>query len=128
MTPSPDGGWLMELARGPEGRFEIACERVGGTVRVTGHAVLQHPREHMVQPITVVIRNAVVPYWYQTRTAKMGRHGISVVDGEHMVYAIERLRIADGSVLPRLTTGNTMAPCVIVGEKASEAIGRRHFS
>jgi len=30
------------------------------------------------------------------------------------------LRIADGSIMPRVTTGNTMAPCVIIGERAAE--------
>lgn len=35
---------------------------------------------------------------------------------------VESLRIADGSIMPRVTTGNTMAPCVIIGERAAEAI------
>jgi choline dehydrogenase len=59
---------------------------------------------------------------HQTCTAKMGRDGMSVVDGRLKVYGIDKLRIADGSILPRVTTGNTMAPCVIVGEKAAAFI------
>jgi choline dehydrogenase len=51
---------------------------------------------------------------------------MSVVDGELKVYGIERLRIADGSIMPRVTTGNTMAPCVIIGERAAEIIKARH--
>jgi choline dehydrogenase len=47
---------------------------------------------------------------------------MSVVDGRLRVYGVDNLRIADGSVLPRVTTGNTMAPCVIVGEKAAAFI------
>jgi GMC oxidoreductase len=38
------------------------------------------------------------------------------------VYGIENLRIADGSIMPRVTTGNTMAPCVIIGERAGEIL------
>jgi len=38
------------------------------------------------------------------------------------VYGIDNLRIADGSILPRVTTDNTMAPCVIVGENAAAFI------
>jgi choline dehydrogenase len=34
------------------------------------------------------------------------------------------LRIADGSVMPRVTTGNTMAPCIIIGERATAMIRR----
>jgi choline dehydrogenase len=38
---------------------------------------------------------------------------MSVIDANLKVYGIEKLRIADGSIMPRVTTGNTMAPCVI---------------
>jgi hypothetical protein len=41
---------------------------------------------------------------------------MSVVDSHLKVYGIDNLRIADGSIMPRVTTGNTMAPCVIIGE------------
>lgn len=46
----------------------------------------------------------------------------SVVDGNLKVHGVERLRIADASVLPHVTTGNTMAPCVIIGERAAESL------
>jgi hypothetical protein len=44
---------------------------------------------------------------------------MAVVDGELKVYGVERLRVADASILPRVTTGNTMAPCVVIGERAA---------
>jgi choline dehydrogenase-like flavoprotein len=44
---------------------------------------------------------------------------MSVVDGKLKVYGIDSLRIADASILPRVTTGNTMAPCVVIGEMAA---------
>ena len=72
------------------------------------------------------VRNAVIPYWHQTCTAKTGRDEMSVVDGELKVYGLSRLRVADGSVMPRVATGNTMAPCVIIGERAAEFIRRDH--
>ena len=72
------------------------------------------------------IRNGIATVWHQTCTAKMGRDAMSVVDGELRVYGIEKLRIADGSIMPRVTTGNTMAPCVIIGERAAEALLRQH--
>jgi choline dehydrogenase len=55
------------------------------------------------------VRDAAVSYWHQTCTAKMGQDATSVVDGTLNVYGIEN-RIADGSIMPRVTTGNTMAP------------------
>jgi choline dehydrogenase len=72
------------------------------------------------------IRDSVVTYWHQTCTAKMGRDSMSVVDGNLKVYGIENLRIADGSIMPRVTTGNTMAPCVIIGERAGTILKADH--
>ncbi|RWR03570.1 oxidoreductase [[Pantoea] beijingensis] len=72
------------------------------------------------------IRNSAVTYWHQTCTAKMGRDDMAVVDNKLSVYGIENLRIADGSIMPRVTTGNTMAPCVIIGERASAILKAKH--
>ena len=66
--------------------------------------------------------------WHPSCTARMGQDELSVVDGELCVHGIKGLRIADASVLPRVPTGNTMAPCVIVGEQASAALRRRHWA
>jgi choline dehydrogenase len=72
------------------------------------------------------IRDSVVTYHHQTCTAKMGRDSMSVVDGHLKVYGIANLRIADASIMPRVTTGNTMAPCVIIGERAGEMLKADH--
>jgi choline dehydrogenase len=72
------------------------------------------------------IRDAASSYWHQTCTAKMGQDAMSVVDGSLKVHGIDNLRIADGSIMPRVTTGNTMAPCVIIGERAGEILKARH--
>jgi len=72
------------------------------------------------------IRDAAISFWHQTSTARMGRDPMSVVDGNLKVYGVENLRIADGSIMPRVTTGNTMAPCVIIGERAAEILAPAH--
>lgn len=72
------------------------------------------------------IRDAAVTYWHQCGTARMGLDEMSVVDASLAVHGIERLRIADGSVLPRVTTGNTQAPCAIIGERAANIMRRQH--
>jgi len=72
------------------------------------------------------IRNAIATVWHQTCTAKMGRDAMSVVDHELKVHEIENLRIADGSIMPRVTTGNTMAPCIVIGERAAEILRARY--
>lgn len=72
------------------------------------------------------IRRSAVTYWHQSCTAKMGRDSMSVVDNELRVYGINGLRIADSSIMPRITTGNTMAPCVVIGERAADLIRKMH--
>jgi choline dehydrogenase len=72
------------------------------------------------------IREAATSYWHATCTAKMGRDDMSVVDGKLRVYGIQNLRIADGSIMPRVTTGNTMAPCVVIGERCAEILRADH--
>jgi choline dehydrogenase len=72
------------------------------------------------------VRDAAITYWHETCTAKMGRDAMSVVDGNLNVYGVSNLRVADGSIMPRVTTGNTMAPCVIIGERAAEILRTEH--
>jgi choline dehydrogenase len=72
------------------------------------------------------LRDAAMSYWHHVGTAKMGRDPLAVVDGSLKVYGIDHLRVADGSIMPRITAGNTMAPCVIIGERAGEEMKDEH--
>jgi choline dehydrogenase len=72
------------------------------------------------------VRDNVATYWHQSCTAKMGRDSLSVVDAELKVHGVGRLRIADSSVMPRVTAGNIMASCVIIGERAGEMLKAEH--
>jgi choline dehydrogenase len=76
--------------------------------------------------IDTFIRDAAVSHSHQSCTARMGRDSLSVVDHRLRVHEVKGLRIADASVLPNVTTGNTMAPCVVIGERASELIAEDH--
>jgi choline dehydrogenase len=42
------------------------------------------------------------------------------------VYGIDNLGIADGPIMPRIATGNAMAPCVVVGERAADLLKATH--
>ena len=47
---------------------------------------------------------------------------MAVVDPECKVIGVENLRVVDSSIFPRITNGNTNAPSIMVGEKASDII------
>jgi choline dehydrogenase len=65
-------------------------------------------------------------YYHPTGTAKMGKDDMSVVDEKLKVYGVEGLRVADASVFPHIPTGNTMAPSVIIGERAGSILKSAH--
>jgi choline dehydrogenase len=68
------------------------------------------------------VRRTAVSYHHQVGTCRIGRDADAVVDPELRVYGVEGLRVADASVMPFVTTGNTNAPTIMVGEKAADAI------
>ena len=72
------------------------------------------------------IRTACSTFFHTCGTAKMGNDAMAVVDGNLKVHGVDRLRIADASIMPRVTTGNTMAPCVVIGERAGGILRRAH--
>ncbi|XP_043239583.1 glucose dehydrogenase [FAD, quinone]-like [Amphibalanus amphitrite] len=66
--------------------------------------------------------------WHETSTCAMGPASdpAAVVDNQLRVYGISGLRVVDASVMPRITSGNTMAPTIMIGEKAADLI-RAHW-
>jgi choline dehydrogenase len=68
-----------------------------------------------------VKKNAETTY-HPVGTCKMGRDPMAVVDDQLRVHGMEGLRIADASIMPTLTSGNTNAPSIMIGEKASRMI------
>jgi choline dehydrogenase len=55
-------------------------------------------------------------------TCKMGNDPMAVVDDELRVRGVQRLRVIDASVFPRITSGNTNAPTYVIAEKGARAI------
>ena len=64
--------------------------------------------------------------WHQVGTCRIGKDANAVVDPALRVRGIDRLSVADGSVMPTITSGNTNAPCIMIGEKAADMI-RAHW-
>lgn len=74
------------------------------------------------------LREHVESAYHPCGTARLGRRDdpMAVVDPECRVIGVDRLRVADSSIFPRITNGNLNAPSIMVGEKAADHIlGRR---
>lgn len=69
-------------------------------------------------------RNTAVTIYHPTGTCKMGPETdkMSVVDARLRVRGVDGLRVADASIMPQIMSGNTNAPCIMIGEKVSDMI------
>jgi len=72
------------------------------------------------------IRNTTTTAYHPVGTCTMGVHPEAVVDPQLRVRGIEGLRVADASIMPTITGGNTNAPTIMIGDRASDLIlGKR---
>ncbi len=67
-------------------------------------------------------RNNTASIYHPTGTCKMGQGKDAVVDARLRVHGIDGLRVADCAIMPEIVSGNTNAPAIMIGEKASDLV------
>jgi choline dehydrogenase-like flavoprotein len=77
------------------------------------------PSDALLEDLT---RHYAFTVYHLTSTCRMN----DVVDARLRVKGVQNLRVADASVMPNVTSGNTNAPALMIGEKAAEMLARDH--
>ena len=67
-------------------------------------------------------RNTCQTAYHPIGTCKMGHDPMSVVDDRLRVHGIAGLRVIDASIMPTMTSGNTNAPAIMIGEKGADML------
>jgi choline dehydrogenase len=107
------------LINGGKKAMEVLEANAFDSFRIRSHLPARHSSddewlEH--------IREVAECVYHPVGTCKMGIDEMAVVDPELRVKGIEKLRVVDASTMPRISSGNTNAPTIMIAEKGSEMI------
>ena len=107
----------------------VLVDSVRWVRRIVGARAMDEFRDAELKPGAEVDSDDEIVEWIRATaetgfhpvgTCRMGQDAMAVVDERLRVRGIEGLRVADGSIMPTLVSGNTNAACIMIGEKASE--------
>ena len=111
---------LDALADGVRLAREIAATRAYQGLRgdAVDPAADQTSRDHL----RAWLRRVADTIFHPVGTCRMGRDNNAVIDGQLRVRGVERLRIADGSVMPMVVNSQTNAACLVIGERLARSV------
>ena len=106
--------WSLEQVR------EIS--RSGALADWYGEELYPGSRVNTANDLRNYIRDTAITYHHQVGTCRMGVDELAVVDPQLRVRGVDGLRVADASVMPTVTAGNTHAPTTMIGERAADLV------
>jgi choline dehydrogenase len=89
---------------------------------IVGEELAPGPALQSDEELLEWVRHNAETTYHPVGTCKMGSDPQAVVDNQLRVHGIEGLRVADASIMPTLTSGNTNAPSIMIGEKCSAMV------
>ena len=87
-----------------------------------GREVPALARAQTEEQIAQFIRRHADTIYHPVGSCRMGPGPLDVVDGELRVHGLQGLRVVDASIMPRIVSGNTNAPTVMIAERAADLI------
>jgi choline dehydrogenase len=107
----------------------IAAVKIARQIVAAPEMAWLGPREFLPGPdvqsddeVLDFVTNTAETTYHPVGTCKMGQDPMAVVDDQLRVRGLDGLRVADASIMPTLTSGNTNAPSIMIGEKAAKMI------
>ncbi len=88
----------------------VVSEHLPGAAAQSDEQLLEH------------LKNFGATAFHPVGTCRMGRDDEAVVDPRLRVHGVKRLRVIDASIMPNITSGNTSAPAIMIGEKGAAMI------
>ena len=89
---------------------------------IRGKEMLPGPQVQTDEQWMTYVREYAATVFHPVGTCKMGVDPMSVVGPDLKVHGVQGLRVVDASIMPTLISGNTNAPCIMIGEKAADMI------
>jgi choline dehydrogenase len=101
------------------------CREIGGQSALAswrGSELYPGPGVRTHAELREYVRSTAITYHHQVGTCKMGVDADAVVDPQLRVRGIDGLRVADASIMPFVSSGNTHAPTAMIGERAADLV------
>ncbi|MDH1071334.1 GMC family oxidoreductase [Pseudomonas nitroreducens] len=89
---------------------------------IRGAEMLPGPQVQTDEQLLEHLREYAATVFHPVGTCKMGEDAMAVVDLRLRVHGLKGLRVVDASIMPTLISGNTNAPCIMLGERAAAMI------